>query len=159
PAAFRTFFLINLCEHFAADIFALRFFAAHQAFRRRYDIDAVSAEDLRDLAGADIYAAARTRNACEMRDRRSTFRIIAKEHSDHIFYAFANRRKAVDIAFFLKNTGDFELQLRTGNIYTRMIRGYSVANSCKHVGYWICHYYFTPYNYLGNAGVRPQNIP
>src|ERR1700759_4642705 len=60
--------LPNLTEDFAAHAFFARGFPGHHAFGRGGNVDALSAQDTRNLFAADIHAATRTRDTLNARD-------------------------------------------------------------------------------------------
>src|ERR1700749_822277 len=97
----RSSFLINLRQHFAADVLAARALARHQAARGRDDVDAVAAQHLRNFGRAHVNAPARSRDAREVRDRTRTARIVAKKDAYRSPDALALRDQIVDVALFL----------------------------------------------------------
>src|SRR5919199_1521085 len=74
--------LVDLCKHFAAYVLAARGFAAHQPARGRDDVDAVAAQDFRNLRCAHINATTRARNSFKMRDRACAARVVAQKDTD-----------------------------------------------------------------------------
>src|SRR6185312_1179019 len=100
--------LVNLRQELAADVFATGSLAAHQATRRRNDVDAVATEHLRNVVRADVNPAARSRDPLQVRNRRSTARVIAKEDAHAALDAFAFDDEVIDVAFFFQDSGNFQ---------------------------------------------------
>ena len=96
--------------NFSADIFLAGFFSTHQTFRGGNDINSVTAEHARNFGRADVDAAARARDALQMRDRRSALRIVTQENADREFDAFALGDEVIDVSFFFQNTRYFQFQ-------------------------------------------------
>src|SRR5919199_4373873 len=94
---------INLGQHLAADVLAARALARHQPARGRDDVDAVAAQDLRDAVGADIDAAARARDAREVRDRAGAARVVAQEDAQRPLRPLALDDEVVDVALLLQD--------------------------------------------------------
>src|SRR5689334_23978830 len=98
--------LVDLREQLAADVFPARGLAAHQPAGGRNDIDAVTAEHFRNLTRSDVHAPPGRRDAFEVRNRRSTARVVAQKNSNRTLETFALDDEVVDVALFLQDRSE-----------------------------------------------------
>src|SRR3954470_1781143 len=120
--------LINLRQQFAANIFATGGFAAHQATRSGHNVDSVTAEDARDVMRTDIDTASGSRHSFQVRNRRSSTRVVTQENAHGSLDAFALDYEVIDVAFFFKKAGDFKFKFRSRDIHAGVFRRNSVAD-------------------------------
>src|SRR2546423_3022100 len=132
--------LVDFCQDLAADVLAACALARHQAARGRDDVDAVAAQDFRYLARAHVDAPSGRRDAREVRDRARPARVVAQEDADRPLHALALRDEVIDVALFLQDAGDLQLQLRRRDVNARVLRRDRVAHPRQHVGNRISHY-------------------
>src|SRR5919201_5803881 len=132
--------LIYFRQHLAADVLAAGALARHQAARGRDDVDAVAAQDARDLGRAHVDAPSGRGDAREVRDRAGAARVVAQEDADRPLRPLALRDVVVDVALLLEDAGDLQLQLRRRDVHARVLRGDRVAHPRQHVGNRVSHY-------------------
>src|SRR6266851_7912610 len=99
--------LIDLSQHFSADVFLTRRLTAHQSARGRNNIHSIAAQHARNLMRADINASARPRDPRQISDRGGTARVVTQKNADYLLRALAFDDEVVDIALLFKDAGDF----------------------------------------------------
>jgi hypothetical protein len=114
--------LVNLCQQLSADILSTGGLTTHQPFRRRHDIDTVTAKHFWDLARANVNTATGRGDSLQMSDRRCSARIVPKEDSDGPLQALALDDEVINVAFLFQDAGDFKFQFRSRNIDARVLR-------------------------------------
>src|SRR2546430_1209274 len=105
-----SFFSVDFCQHFAADVFLPRRLATHQTPRSRNYVDAIAAEYARNLMRAEVHPAPGTRHARHVCDRRSPARVVAQKDAQHFLRAFSLEDEVIDVAFLFQDARDFQLQ-------------------------------------------------
>src|SRR5215211_7238341 len=152
--------LVDFRQDFPADVLAAGALARHEAARGRDDVDAVAAEHLRDFGRAHVDAPSGRRDAREVRDGAGAARVVAQEDADGALDALALHDEIVDVALFLQDAGDLQLQLRRRDVHARVLRRDGVAHPRQHVGNRISHY-STPKTgvrcWVSGAGVEALN--
>jgi hypothetical protein len=85
--------------------------------------------------------------------------IIFEKDSDHLMLLIIRDDfKVFDEPFLLQNLRDLSFHFGGGDIHLFEFRFRSVANSCKHIGYWIGHGHYNP-PYLSPAGFdHPRDL-
>jgi len=111
--------------------------AGHDAPGGGQDVDPESALDTRDVALADVDAAARARNALDLGDDGRVIGAVLQVDLDDLFHALFGDLVVGNVAFLFEDSRDFGLQLRCGHIHLGVAGDDRVAHACEHVGNWI----------------------
>src|SRR5215469_8018992 len=125
--------LPNLAKHLAAQAFLARLSAGHHALRGGENIDTEPAQNARDLGAPHVNTAPGPRDTLHVRNGGFVVRAVLEVHTNDLVSLFFRRLVVRDVAFFFQNTGDLELQLRSGNIYLLVPRVNRIANTRQHV--------------------------
>src|SRR5438270_520790 len=130
--------LVDLAEDFAAHAFAASLAAGHDALRGGEDVDPQSAEDARDLVAANVHAAARARDARQLRHGRFVVRAVLQIHADDLAAFLFRGLEVRDVALLFEDAGDLDLQLRGGYVYLLLLCLDRVSNArqeiCDRIG-------------------------
>src|SRR5581483_208307 len=127
--------LVNGTQQFAADVGLARLPARHHALRRGEDVDAEAAQHLLYPLRADVDAAARLGAALEARDHALALRAVTQEDAQRPRVAVFTRLDAVvgDVAFFLEDSRDLNLEARSRDVHFGVTRDNRVADARQHV--------------------------
>src|SRR5262245_19235435 len=127
--------LINAAQYLAADVGLTRLFACHHAARSAHDVDAQTAQNLRDLFARNVDAAARKRNALKARNHALAVRPVAQKDAQRPSFAAFDGLDAVigDVPFIFEDARNFDLQARRRHIHFGVTRADRVPDSRQHV--------------------------
>src|SRR5215469_7901527 len=125
--------LPNLAEDLASKTLFARLPPRHHTARRRQNIDSETAQHTGNLRPAHINAAAGTRHTLDVRDRGLVVVVVLQIYSDNLVPLFFRRLEVRNVAFFLQNAGNLQLQLRSGHIDFLVPGADRIANARKHV--------------------------
>src|SRR5215468_9544897 len=127
--------LINAAQHLAADVGLTRMFAGHHATRSAHDVDAQTAQNLRDLSARNVDAAARKRNALKARNHTLAVRPVAQKDAQRPCVAAFGGLDAVIgyVPFLFEDARNFDLQARRRHIHLGVTRGDRVPHARQHV--------------------------
>src|ERR1700679_2949872 len=103
--------LPDFAENLAANTFAARLTTCHHTLPRSHDRDTKTALDALDLVLADVHAAAGTRNALQIADRRLIIRAILQVHTQHLLTILFGGLVVGDITLLFQDAGNLRLQL------------------------------------------------
>src|SRR5215472_7426068 len=122
---------------FAEDLAAHAFFAGlatgHHASRRGQNVDAQSPEHARNLRPPHVNPAAGAGNPLHFRDRGFIVAAVLQIDAHDLVSVFFRCLEVRDVALFLQNAGNLQLQLGSGNIYLLVTRINRIANARQHV--------------------------
>src|SRR5215472_16486615 len=122
---------------FAEDLAAHAFFAGlatgHHASRRGQNVDAQSPEHARNLRPPHVNPAAGAGNALHFRDRGFIVAAVLQIDAHDLVSVLFRCLEVRDVALFLQNAGNLQLQLGSGNIYLLVTRINRIANARQHV--------------------------
>src|SRR5215510_5173965 len=127
--------LINATQHLAADVGLTRLFAGHHAARSAHDVDAQTAQHLRDLSARNVDAAARKRNALKARNHALSIRPVAQKDAQRPSVAALGGLDAVIgyVSFLFEDARNFDLQARRRHIHLGVTRADRVPHARQHV--------------------------
>src|SRR5262249_55318601 len=101
---------IDAAEQLAAKTLPARLLAGHDTVRRRQNVDAQTAQHLRDLCFRNIDAAARTTDAFDIRYHFFTFGPVFEENGQRQLSGFFGRLEMRDVTLFLQNSRNLNFQ-------------------------------------------------
>jgi len=127
----------DIAENLTANALAARLAAGHDTLRGGHDGDAESALDATDLIAANVHAAAGTRDALQVADRRLVVGAVLQVHAENPLTVLLGRLVVGDIALVLEDAGDLRLELRSRNIKLLVTGPDGVADTGQKVCYWI----------------------
>src|SRR5579859_3379670 len=125
----------HFAQQFAAHALLARLAPGHHAFGRGEDVDAQPAQHARNLVAAHVDAASRPRDAVQVGDRALVVAAVFQVHAQNLVSLFLHRLEAGDVALFLEDAGQLQLQLGGGNIQFGVTGVDRIANARQK----ICH--------------------
>src|SRR5262249_41359659 len=129
--------LPDLAEHFAAHALFARLAAGHHALGRGEDVDAEASQHTWDLVAPDVDAATGSRDALQVRDGGFVVAAVLQIDAQHLAAFLFSGLEIGDVALFLEDAGDLQLQLGRRSIDLGMPRAHRVADAGQEISYWI----------------------
>src|SRR6185437_13923444 len=120
-------------DYLAADALPASVVARHHALRGGHDGSAHSAEDLRNLAGGHVLAAARARYALEARDHRRALLRVLEADAQRLTHPGGLGGVVLDVALLLEDAGDLGLELGVRDVHVLEVGLEPVANAGEEV--------------------------
>src|SRR6185369_4655651 len=114
-----------------------RLTTGHDTLRSGQDIDPKTTENARNFGVADVNAAAGTRDAIQLADRSLVVIAVLQVDTDDLLSVFFHRLEVADVAFFLQDAGEFELQFVSRNVHLLVTGLNRIANPCQKICYGI----------------------
>src|SRR5690242_1264002 len=127
--------LPDFAKQFAAQALLAGGAAGHNAARGAQDAHTQTAENAANFLDADVTPAARPRNAVQVRDHRALVRRVFQKNAQRFArFRLVDHFIGGDKALLLEYSGDFDLQLRSRQLHSRMPGVGGIAYAREHVG-------------------------
>src|SRR5690348_7130127 len=120
--------LPNLAQDFPAQAFLARLASGHNPAGGGQDVDAHTAEYARNLAAPHVHPAPRLRHARQVGDGGFITVAVLQINPQNLVALLLHRLEVGDVALFLENAGDLQLQLGGGHVHFLVPRADGVAN-------------------------------
>src|SRR5512146_2136820 len=114
--------LPDLAQDFAAHAFLARLAPGHDAARSGQDVDAHAAQHARNLAAPHVHPATGLGNPRQIGDGGFVVVAVLQINPQHLVAFLLHRFEVGDIALFLENAGNLQLQLGGGHIHFLVAR-------------------------------------